>query len=217
MRILLALIAVVLASCIAAPRASSPPPIPDPEDTASFLVMGGVANCTGTIVDSPLDTLVVLTARHCLIGEPGAIQIDLKEGRALSWYVDAHDHAIVVTDMPDDRPGSPLGPRMKPGDDVYSYGNSVFLDLYRRGYVATTGVIGGALNFPGAPLTVIDITVAEGDSGSGVFNAKGELVGVVSMSLKWGDGVLMAGVLPLAFDPLELQGVVTRPELYAGM
>lgn len=122
--------------------------------------------CSGTAVGPDL----ILTAEHCLDGALVTVnghkvrqaRVVRDKKRDVAW--------IRVTGMRFGR-WSPMGPAAKQGEHVRWWGNPQGVaDVYREGYVSL--VDGGQL--------VIDATICKGDSGAGVFNARGEVVAVVS-------------------------------------
>lgn len=114
---------------------------------------------------------VLLTAAHCIGPTDRLLIID---GTGVSIHhieVDGSDHALIVVAQTFPVHVS-LGKPPKQGDRVHWWGNPAgWADMYR------TGVVAGL--FEGGN-TAIDANGWLGDSGSGVFNARGELVGVVS-------------------------------------
>jgi S1-C subfamily serine protease len=76
---------------------------------------------------------------------------------------------------------------MEQGQAVFMYGNPNNInDLLRRGYV-----VGGD-----AERTLLDLNVSHGDSGAGVFNDKGEVVGVITGFGQFSSGMRLALVKP---------------------
>jgi S1-C subfamily serine protease len=122
--------------------------------------------CTGT----PVAADVIRTAAHCLAG--GLLIVN---GTAVAVV----GVKPITTDVVDltiagqrfDR-WAVQGPALKQGDRVRWWGNPMGEpDVYREGYVSKVG----------REAVFIDATICRGDSGSGIFNAAGQLVGVVSM------------------------------------
>jgi S1-C subfamily serine protease len=84
------------------------------------------------------------------------------------------------------------------GDQVFVLGNPGRLrDIYRNGYVS------GYCKLDGMDVTLYDLNGYFGDSGSGIFNDRGELVGVVSVLEHQTDGAYMKlmGSFALSFTP----------------
>jgi len=67
--------------------------------------------------------------------------------------------------------------------------------MYRHGYVS------GHLVNENIKITLYDLNGYFGDSGSGVFNSRGQLIGVMSILAQQTDGayIKFAGSFPLAF------------------
>lgn len=67
--------------------------------------------------------------------------------------------------------------------------------MYRHGYFS------GVQTFDGNPVSLYDISGYFGDSGSGIFNSRGQLVAVVSVLYQQEDQAYMKlmGSFPLAF------------------
>ena len=122
--------------------------------------------CTGT----PVAADVVRTAEHCVQG--GLLLVN---GTAVSVV----NVSKVTTDVVDLTIAgqkfdtwATQGPPLKQGDRVRFWGNPMGEpDVYREGYVSKVGT----------EAVFIDATICRGDSGSGIWNAAGQLVGVVSM------------------------------------
>lgn len=111
------------------------------------------------------------TAAHCLNGKTlvyvGDTAVQVK---TVDYRPDA-DLATVTLSAPVFRRWAKAGPPPKQGDRLRWWGNPNGIgDVYREGVVAT--VSGG--------LVAVDAMTCRGDSGSGLFNASGELVAVMS-------------------------------------
>lgn len=143
---------------------------------------GGV--CSATAVASR----TVLTAAHCVTGDPKVILIDGTLYGVMHIELDGKDHALVrVTKVFADY--AKRGPAPKVGDRVHWVGQPVGLpNVYGEGLVAG--------EFEGRVL--YDANWWRGVSGSGIFNARGELVGVVSGMLTQ-DIYKLGWAYPLAF------------------
>jgi len=71
-----------------------------------------------------------------------------------------------------------LGESPKPGDFIFLWGQPAFLNfLYREGHVA------GYDEKEGVVTTIYDLNGFYGDSGSGIFNLSGQVVGVTSYAV----------------------------------
>lgn len=182
MRETLAVLLVFLAGC-----ASASPPI----DTVTFrigTIDGGLCSATAVAAD------VLLTAKHCIKDTDDALLLEGKAVAILRQEADAHDHVLLRL-RHNFRAWAKPGPSVKVGQDVQMRGNvEGFNQFYRRGYVA--GWYGSAL--------MMDMEIGKGDSGAGIFNMKGELVGVVSAVYK-GPHARFAVAYPLAFSPKQLE------------
>lgn len=113
---------------------------------------------------------ILLTASHCILVDSGPITINGRAGNIISARHDGSDMAVLVVDI-ESPAWAKVGRRAKQGDKVFFYGHASGFDaLLRRGYV---------VGFH-EKRTLADMTVGKGDSGAGVFNERGELIGVVS-------------------------------------
>lgn len=113
---------------------------------------------------------ILLTASHCILVDSGPITINGRAGNIIAARHDGSDIAVLVVDI-ESPAWAKVGRRAKQGDKVFFYGHASGFDaLLRRGYV---------VGFHESR-TLVDMTVGKGDSGAGVFNERGELIGVVS-------------------------------------
>lgn len=122
--------------------------------------------CSGTFIGPS----ILLSASHCFPVESGMVMIGHTPANIVSMRKDAGDTVIVVLDY--QHPAwAKLGKRPKQGDRLFYYGNPEGLsDLLRRGYVVGENERG----------ILLDMAIGGGDSGAGLFNERGEVVGVVS-------------------------------------
>jgi serine protease Do len=118
---------------------------------------------------------VVITCSHVLGGEGASVVLD--GGREMSARVAARDnHADLALLAIAPAAGPPLELRREPlrvGELLFAMGNP----FGERG-VLTSGVV---LALPGDGLVHADLRVAPGNSGGPLVDARGRLVGVVSM------------------------------------
>lgn len=151
------LLCLILAACASGPT---------PKDAVALLEFEGGGTCSGTF----LAPRMLLTASHCFDGVRPLVEVNKHPVNVVSIRHDGADHALLVLDV--DFPAwVSIGPSPAQGDEVYFYGNpSGLRDLLRRGVIAGTN----------EHFIFADITVGHGDSGAGVFNRHGELVGVVA-------------------------------------
>lgn len=164
MRVFLLLCLLLVACAGLAPRQSA-------EDRAHpatvLLELTNGGSCSGTILEPGN---VILTAAHCNPGER-LVAVNHVPVNVESVQVTGGDQAWVVIDHT--FPAfAVLGGPLKQGDAVFIFGNpGGEFDLLRRGYVVGTARSGS---------WYLDLRGSHGDSGAGVFNARGELVGVIS-------------------------------------
>ncbi|WP_423176244.1 MULTISPECIES: trypsin-like peptidase domain-containing protein [unclassified Stenotrophomonas maltophilia group] len=132
---------------------------------------------------------VLLTAKHCIAENDSVVYLGDKRVTIRHIEVDGRDHALLWVDerFP---VWAQFGPPPKVGDEIEFYGNSEGLNqVYRRGYVAA---------YLGAYM-YSDAMVGRGDSGAGIFNSSGQLVGVVS-AVHIGEIVRYAVSFPLTAE-----------------
>lgn len=141
----------------------------------------------------------LLTAAHCIQGDiPTAV--DGHKTRVVWIAQDGHDHALIgqtvafsawVHSYADPIQGESVHIVGNPGDERR---------LYQHGYIA------GPSTLEGRAATLYDMQIFFGDSGAGIFDGRGRLVGVISgihgMSSK-GVMVTLAVGFPLAFTPQQ--------------
>lgn len=126
----------------------------------------GDGHCTGT----KLGRHTLLIAAHCVNTYPGAVLVDGVPTNISRTHLDGGDQARIEVEITFDS-WAVIGKPAGMGDRIFFFGNPAILrDVLRRGYIA--GERDGLL--------IADITVGHGDSGSAVFNDRGEVIGVVS-------------------------------------
>lgn len=152
--------------------------------------------CSGTAVGRNL----VLTAAHCFHGGP-LVAINGKPVRVLEKIEDGQDHALLRVDMKF-RAWAPRLGRAYRGDNVTWVGNPQHIvGVVRRGYVAKVQGDGEIL---------LDAHATGGDSGSGVFNRRGDLVAVLSGGYTWTHGASVFTLIyckPLRFTAKDWQEI----------
>ena len=130
----------------------------------------------------------ILTATHCVIKQTQLV-INGEPVPVLHIAADSNDHALVVLGTTFSS-WARLGPRPSMSARVFIYGETTGNFLFRNGYVA---------GYDHDSSMVLDMTVWFGDSGSGVFNSRGQLVGVINSKPK--EPFALGYAYPLTFSP----------------
>lgn len=154
-------------------------------------------SCSGTAVGPSL----VLTAAHCF--EEGS-ELKAVNGQAATvskMIEDGKDHVLVRIAPPKcpacvmfDKWASFGGP-MRQGQVIHLWGNPGGMhDIFRVGYVM--GFVDGWV--------ISDILIFNGDSGAGIFDKSGRIVGVVSTKWAMGETFHGMGAMPLSFTRQQL-------------
>ena len=163
--LLSALLLVAGCGCVSVPTHG------DLRATALRLEFGPTAMCSGTAI-SP-DTLI--TAQHCLKG--GTLRaVNGTPVKVVGIGKDKGDTLTIRVQGIAFEHWARFGPALEQGDEVQWFGNPAREpDMYRRGYVvrATDEAV------------LIDGIGFSGDSGSGVFDARGRLIGVLTGVSTW--------------------------------
>lgn len=149
--------------------------------------------CSGTAVARD----VILSATHCWEMGGRLLEVNGRPAHALEKIDDGKDHSLVRVSVPLRSWTARIRPA-KRGDDVTWLGNpNGVQNVLRRGYVARIDDDGTLL---------VEAPAFGGDSGSGVFNDRGELVGVLSGARWWKSGEIVFALVycnPLAFTERE--------------
>jgi S1-C subfamily serine protease len=161
---------------------------------------------TGFVVRARRDTGWILTARHLVLdaaGRPAARLGFLFEGSRQNFRArllgvsDSADLAVLVVRIPGGVPAvAGLGDLPGPGDPVALLGFPVGLDpggVWRREGVRAVGLT-GTVRRVGPELIEVDGYGASGASGGPIFNAKGQLVGMVFGGDSQSDGRVVYAV-----------------------
>jgi hypothetical protein len=132
-----------------------------------LLEFTGGGTCSGTMIAPD----VLLSAAHCFDDGSTLLVVGGMPVNVLSIQRDGADHAWVTLDT-NFQHYVTVGETPEQGDEIFIYGNpNAERDLLRRGYVVGTSRQG---------YLYLDARISHGDSGAGVFNENGELVGVIS-------------------------------------
>lgn len=149
--------------------------------------------CTATAVGR----YTLLTARHCLAVEKGALSIDGQKAAYELLADDGKDHVLIRVSLKQASVAA-LGPKPRAGDVVYKWGNPMGL---RR-----ILIIGRVAGWLGDGTMLIDSTGFKGDSGAAYFDSRGRIVGVVS-AIGGKDAFYLVAAFPLAFSAADWERV----------
>lgn len=129
-----------------------------------FAQNGGM--CSGTAIGPSS----LLTASHCFSGNDLA-RVNGQSVKVKFIIRRGQDNAFVYLDKPMFKIWAKFGPPLRQGDRVRWWGNPMGeADIYRQGYVSRAWADG----------MIVDATICRGDSGAGIFNDAGQIVGVVT-------------------------------------
>lgn len=165
-------LALLLASLLMAgcSGCASLPSHTDLRATALRLEFAGGGVCSGTAISAT--TLV--TAQHCLSGT-----LETVNGVAVTVVgigKDKKDLATIKVTGTSFKTWAKFGPPLKQGDRIRWFGNPALVpDCYREGYVVSVRADG----------VLIDAPAFGGDSGAGVLDSQGRVVGVVTGGYAW--------------------------------
>lgn len=129
------------------------------------------SGCGGTAIGLH----VFVTATHCMAkagDKKNVVSINLNAVQVLDRVDDGQDNTMIKLDA-DFREWATISKR-KPtwGDEVFIFGNpGTLVNIYRHGDV---------VGFASPGYTLVELNTGHGDSGSGIFNNYGEVIGVVS-------------------------------------
>lgn len=191
MKLVLALLTVVLslAGC------GTPPARHVPHDATVRIELGETGVCSGTIIGPH----AILSATHCF-ADPADIKVDEAKVTVKDRQDDGFDHTILIVDITFPYWAQVLDWGLTQGDTVAYWGNpGGSHDWYRRGYV-----VGKDKDDDGKEAAILDANGFFGDSGAGVFDTEGRVVGVISLCAfrsAYGIPFKMMGVYPFHFTP----------------
>jgi len=134
--------------------------------TTLRLEFAGGGICSGTAIAPD----VLMSAQHCFRG--GAlVRVNGQPVKVAGYGKDKHDLATVKVTGVSFTKWARLGKALKQGERIRWWGNPKGVtNVYRQGYVSRADADG----------VLIDATICHGDSGAGIFNDRGEVVGVVT-------------------------------------
>jgi hypothetical protein len=161
-------------------------------------------SCSGTAIGPH----AILSASHCFAGMQ-SLSVNGVPVVVADAISDGHDHTILIVDQTFLN-WAQIGPAPAQGDQVFILGNPGELtDLYRGGHMSGSAVDGNTR------VSLYDLQDFPGDSGSGIFDEQGRLVGVISIFMAFQDRgarIQFAGSFGLAFTPAQLALAATVDE-----
>lgn len=167
--------------------------------TAVLLLMDN-GSCSGTKIGPH----AILSATHCF-EDTHSLSVDGVPAVVTGTISDNHDHTILFVNQTFRYfvTISQIGHIPSRGDPVFILGNPGWLpNIYRAGHVGGPA----AVNRIGV-VTLYDLQDFPGDSGAGIFDDHGRLVGVISIFValeERGARIQFAGSYDLAFTPAQL-------------
>jgi S1-C subfamily serine protease len=192
MRLLLILLALLAAGCSGC--ASIPPARSEYKAAVRLDFDGG--NCSGTAVGEHL----ILSAAHCFRGaDTGSMLVNGVQSAYIVAANDGRDHVLIKVTARQVVIAR-VGAQPKRGDQLLILGNPMgWSNLLRVGRVAGYTDLPCLADLVGeCKAMMVDLNTAGGDSGSGYFNTRGEVVGVHSGTYSYGPWKLAFGY-PLQF------------------
>lgn len=135
------------------------------EGYSVLVELGLGSHCTGTKIARH----TLLIAAHCVNDYPGMVIVDGMPANVVRTHMDGGDQARIELDLTFDSFAT-VGKPPAIGDRIFIIGNPGELrEILRRGYVAGSH----------REWLVADLNDWYGDSGSAVFNERGEVVGTI--------------------------------------
>lgn len=165
-------------------------PVYDRVHGATLVLKVGRAECGGTAVGQH----TLLSAAHCFEGKPKTLQASGELCEVRKIESDGKDHVLVLVGGCAFKQTAKLGPAPKTGDRIFVWGSPLqYTDILRFGRVA--GYQDNAM--PGMGRAQIhDFNGGPGDSGSAIFNERGEIAAVASIGSR---GYVLMGSFPITF------------------
>ncbi len=156
--------------------------------------------CSGTVIGKR----AILTATHCFKAGSGTPTINGSAVTITKRADDGNDHTIIWTDRTYSSIAKLAREPVQAGDRVRIWGNPAGL----RDVLRTGQMIGVNTERPEQPLLMFDFNAFLGESGSAIFNDRGEIVAVLSglyNLTEQGAYAKIAVALPLNFEAKDLQ------------
>lgn len=176
----------------------------------------GVADAKCSAVAVSADRL--LTATHCEKGDRAITSLDglgVPASLISKQIDDGHDHLLIIFSKPLFNHWVKLANRMPfIGEPIFSMGYSYGSNSIRfhAGYVSSYSVSSDRVD----PITLYQLQNYFGDSGSGIFDQKGELLATESqLTLQGSDGLFQMYADSVAYQfkvPIQDTGTVTTKE-----
>lgn len=145
---------------------------------------------------------VLLSAAHCF-KNAHPLKVDGVPVAVTQIVSDGADHVLVTVSRSFAHVAE-YGRTPRGGEHVRYWGNPAGLhDMYREGYVS------GVVIVHGKAVVMLSVNGFGGDSGAGVFDASGRLVGVISIIYQSARGgyIKFMGIYPLQFTAAQWSGV----------
>lgn len=164
------MLALAFAALMAACSCASIPSHDVLRATALRLEFAGGGVCSGTAIKAD----VLMTAQHCLTGT--LLTVNDQPVKVVGIGKDGKDLATIKVEGIAFKAIAKIGPALAQGDRIRWFGNPALLpNIYREGYVVRAQTDG----------VLIDAQAFGGDSGAGVFDSQGRVVGVITGGYAW--------------------------------
>ena len=169
-RIVRYLILLLILLTVGCEEATASPTVEQTHSTTHTLIFTN-GMCSGTAIGPN----VIETAAHCVeLGKKLEI-VDKEVVVVIGITYANNDEAFLTLKDANYKTWAAQGKPLKQGDHIHWWGNpEANLNIYREGYVVAIQ--------SGYP--ILDAMTCKGDSGAGVFNSKGQIVGIISATTK---------------------------------